>query len=307
VTEEVKASRGKSWSAKARGFVRFSALLFNPKRKRADLLYELSSTDSYLTERTLYRNVGYWKDSPTTLDDACEALARFAGEQLQLGPKDRLLDVGFGYGDQDIDWMQHFAPREIVGINITRSQIEHATKRVAERGLSDRIKYQLAGATEMPFDDNSFDKVVALESAFHFQTRSDFFREAFRVLRPGGRLVTVDIVPMPYDKLGLFARMISSAGLYLWKTCTENVYGPDVYEQKLREVGFDARVESIRDQTLEPFARYTMAELAKPERVAKMNYAVAGMLAAPAEAILDNPYGLMKLEYVLAVADKPAK
>ena len=305
MAQEVKSSGGSSWSAKARGFVRFSALVLTPSRKRADLLYELASTDSYLTERTLYRNVGYWKESPTTLDDACEALARFAAQQLQLGPADRLLDVGFGYGDQDIDWMKEFKPREIVGINITKSQLEHATARVAEHGMSERIKYQMAPATQLPFDANSFDKVVALESAFHFQTRSDFFAEAFRVLRPGGRLVTVDIVPLPYDDLPLLGRMLSSAGLYLWKTCKENIYGREVYEEKLRAAGFKARVESIRDQTLEPFARYTLAELAKPERVAKMNYAVAGMLAAPAEAILDNPYGLMKLDYVLAVADKP--
>ena len=37
-----------------------------------------------------------------------------------------------------------------------------------------------------------------------------------------------------------------------------------------------------------------------------MNFAVAVMLAGPAEAVLDNPYGLMKLDYVLAVADKPS-
>jgi SAM-dependent methyltransferase len=49
----------------------------------------------------------------------------------------------------------------------------------------------------MPVDADSVDVVIALECAFHFRTRQRFFREARRVLRPGGRLVTADIIPMP--------------------------------------------------------------------------------------------------------------
>lgn len=293
------------WSRRAREFLRASALLLNPARNRADLVYELASLDNYLTERTLYRNVGYWKNGETTLDDASDSLARLAAESLELGPNDRLLDVGFGYGDQDMYWTEHFKPREIVGINITQSQIDVASKRVADRGMSDRIHYQRASATSMPFADNSFDKVVALECAFHFQTRLDFFREVHRVLRPGGRLVTLDILPLPYSDLSFVPRTLSDFGLYLWKVCRENVYDRHVYSEKLQQAGFTARVESVYDDTLVPFSKYTIAKLSDPEFARKINFLVAGMLWMPAEIVLKNPLGLMKLDYVLAVGDKP--
>lgn len=298
-------NQSRSWSTQARELVRASSLLLNPFRARADLFYDLASTDNYLTEQTLFLNVGWWKGQPSTLDEACAALAQFAGEQLRLGPTDRLLDVGFGFGDQDMYWMEHFKPRQIVGINITQSQIEHARQRVAARGLADHIDFQLASATKMPFEDSSFDKVIALESAFHFQTRAQFFAEAFRVLRPGGRLVMLDLLAQPYDQLPFKGRVLSAMGLHFWKSCSENVYTRETYESKLRDVGFDARVESIRDDSLVPFSRYTLAELSKPEVLNRINSVVAAMLWLPAEAVLTNPLGLLTLDYVLAVADKP--
>lgn len=134
-----------------------------------------------------YTNFGYWTDTTQDARTACDALmAHLLGFIPEK--KGRILDVACGKGETSRYVSQFYPPEQITAINISERQLARG------REIVPGATFRLMDATALDFPDASFDAVICVEAAFHFNTREKFLREAARVLKPGGHLVLSDIL-----------------------------------------------------------------------------------------------------------------
>ncbi|MET9574347.1 SAM-dependent methyltransferase [Streptomyces sp. DT199] len=131
-------------------------------------------------------------------------LARRSLALLDARPGQLVLDAGCGRGDTTA--RLGAAGCRALGVDIQPAQIDQARRR-----FGDSARFAVADATalprraaEIPLTEGSFDRVHCLEAAFHFghEGRRSFLSESFRLLRPGGRLVLVDVTSRTDQPIG---------------------------------------------------------------------------------------------------------
>lgn len=193
-----------------------------------------------------FANYGYWTRPGLSLEQASEALTELVAATAGLMPGDAVLDVGCGYGAGAVIYAKRCRPASIIGIDVTEIRIEEGRRYVARHGYSDLISLQLGNATAMEFADASFDKLVSVECAFHFDSRADFLREAGRVLKPGGSLALTDMIPRRGVNPAAYLRGEKTVNSGVVLDNAGNAYDADAYALHLAAAGFtDIRIESI--------------------------------------------------------------
>lgn len=127
----------------------------------------------------------FGEGGPTEPQAAAARLLSLVAERAGIGRGTRVCDVGCGYGATARVLAGDYGAA-VVGLTLSRAQLDHAATRVAHLP---EVELRLQNWLENDLPDGSFDVVVAIESLSHMTDMALFFREAARVLRPGGRIV----------------------------------------------------------------------------------------------------------------------
>ncbi|KAF9544246.1 hypothetical protein EC957_012292 [Mortierella hygrophila] len=222
-------------------------------------------------------NMGFWdKDKVPTMrfQDACKALVDKVTSRLDITSSSHILDVGFGCGDQDVYMAQLYKPARITGITIEPIQ-HHAAQDLVKRTPTPGtdINLYVADASKLPqflestpdlfasstpSSDRLFSHVISIDSAYHYNTRAAFLKNAAQVLAPNtGRLALADMIlakPAPTSGFGL---SIFKTVFGAMEVPPVNMKMMDEYRQDLVDAGFvDIEIECIEERVFSGLATH---------------------------------------------------
>jgi len=138
-----------------------------------------------------WSNLGFWEDAAVPYPAAARELALRLGRDALLGPGQDVLDVGIGAGDPLCVWRDAFEVRSVCGVEKDPACVAAARRRTAHDPAIDVRRGTDADLLQLPA--GAFDRVLALDCAYHFGDRARFAAAAFERLRPSGRIAWTDL------------------------------------------------------------------------------------------------------------------
>jgi len=123
----------------------------------------------------------------------------FLAQKLQVGNMDKVLDLGCGIGGP-LRGVVRLTGAHVTGITINAFQVQRAREITATLTpyMQERCHFDVQDYLNIKgYKENSFDAAFYMESSLHCEDRARTFAEAYRLLKPGGRLVALEYVTLP--------------------------------------------------------------------------------------------------------------
>jgi len=168
---------------------------------------------------------------------------------VNLRGKD-ILEVGCGFGGGSFYMMKHFKPRSMIGVDFSEKIIDFCKRHHSIEGLL----FSHGDAESLPFEENTFDAIINIESSRCYGSMERFLSEIYRVLRLDGYFLFADF--RHKEEIPSLREKLNKSGLELLK---EEVITPNVlkameldHKRKVRLI--QRKVPNLLHKSLESFA-----------------------------------------------------
>jgi len=168
-----------------------------------------------------------------------------------LRPGEVVLDLGSGAGfDSFLAVRQVGENGKVIGIDMTPDMIKRAQEN-ATKGAFENVEFRLGEIEDMPVDDNSIDVILSNCVINLSPDKFAVYKEAYRVLKPGGRLAISDMVAS-----GEIPPEIKN-DMDLYSSCVAGALKVDELDQILNEAGFKNILITPKDESREFINKWT--------------------------------------------------
>ncbi|MBU1494903.1 MAG: arsenite methyltransferase [Actinobacteria bacterium] len=150
-----------------------------------------------------------------------------------------VVDLGSGGGiDVFLAARKAGAGGRVIGVDMTPEMVERAERNATRAGL-ENVEFRLGLIEDLPIEDGTVDVILSNCVINLAPDKAPVFSEAFRVLRPGGRIVVSDIVRSGPAPAGIDPRS--------WSSCVDGALALDDYLEVIAAAGFEAAEVLRRD------------------------------------------------------------
>ena len=147
--------------------------------------------DSWDLDNSLAIHYGYWDETVKSFPQSLLRMNEVMMEAAFIGSSDKVLDAGCGIGGSSI-FLADKIGCSVTGISLSEKQINKAKELAVEKNVEGKVNFKVMNYCVTSFPNESFDIVWGCESICYADDKEQFIKEAYRLLKPGGRLVIAD-------------------------------------------------------------------------------------------------------------------